>query len=249
MIKEAQAMKTNEIAGTLRLHEVEGPEALAEAVALAVHDAVMAGTRERGRASLVVTGGTTPQAYYPRLAALDLPWAQVSLTLSDERWVPPTDAGSNEGLVRRLLLQGRAAAATLVPLYEAGAVPGEAAPRVAARVRALPHPFDLVLLGLGADSHVASMFPGGAGTETALDLASTAVCHPIVTPPNIPPGPPRMTLGLAELLASRRIVIAARGHDKREAFVKAATGGWHLPSPVHGLALHALQPVDCYWCA
>lgn len=241
-------IKTTTIAGTLRLHELEGPEALAEAVAQAFRDAALSGVRARGRAGLVVTGGTTPQAYYPRLGALELPWSQLSLTLSDERWVPPTDAGSNEGLVRRLLLQGRAAQAALVPLYEAGATPAEAAPIVAARVRALPHPFDLVLLGLGADSHVASMFPGGHGTEAALDLASDAVCHPIVPPANIPPGPPRMTLGLAELLASRRIVIAARGADKREAFVRAATGGWHLPSPVHGLALHARQPVDFYWC-
>lgn len=241
-------MNTLHVAGTLRLHEVEDPQALAEAVATAVREAVTAGIAARDRASLVVTGGTTPQAYYRRLAALDLPWARVSLTLSDERWVPPADAGSNEGLVRRLLLQGAASAATLVPLYEPHATPAEAAPRIAAHVRTLPHPYDLVLLGLGADSHVASMFPGGQGTDAALDLASTAVCHPIVTPTGIPAGPPRMTLVLSELLKSRRIVIAARGIDKREAFIKAATGGWHLPSPVHLLALHAKQPVDFYWC-
>jgi len=241
-------MNTITVAGTLRLHEVEDPQALADAVAQAVREAATSGIEARGRASLVVTGGTTPRDYYPRLAALDLPWDKLSLTLSDERWVAPTDAGSNEGLVRRLLLQGPAAAATLVPLFEPDATPEDAAPRIAARVSALPHPYDLVLLGLGADSHVASMFPGGQGTDAALDLASAAVCRPIVTPANIPAGPPRMTLVLAELLKSRRIVIAARGIDKREAFIKAATGGWHLPSPVHGLALHAKQPVDFYWC-
>lgn len=239
---------TTRVTGELRLHVANGPEALAECVAQAVRDAVRQGVDARGHASLVVTGGTTPQAYYPRLAALDLPWSRVSLTLSDERWVAPDQPGSNEGLVRRLLLQGAAAQATLVPLFEPNATPAEAAPRVAARVRELPHPYDLVLLGLGNDSHVASMFPGGEGTDAALDLASTAVCHPVVTPPDIPPGPPRMTLGLAELLASRRIVIAARGADKRDAFLKAAAGRWPRPSPIHALALNATQPVDFYWC-
>lgn len=234
--------------GTLRLYVLDDPEALARAVTAAVHEAVLQAVRERGTASLVVTGGSTPRLYYPLIAALDLPWSQVHVTLSDERQVPPGHAESNEGLVRQLLLQGPASAAHFTPLY--GGEDGAQASLAGAiqRLQPLPRPFDLVLLGLGADSHLASLFPGALGVEAALDPEGQALACTVTPPPGVTPALPRLSLTLAALLDSRRILFAAQGPDKRDAFERAALGRWPLPSPVQALARHAKQPVDFLWC-
>lgn len=231
--------------GTLGLRVLDSPQALAQAVAAAVREAVMTGVRVRATASLVVTGGTTPRLYYPLVAALDLPWSRVHITLSDERQVPENHAHSNAGLVRELLLRGRAAAAHFTPLYggEVGALAG-----AERRLLETPRPFDLVLLGLGDDSHLASLFPGAPGVEAALDPRSSALACAITPPPGVAPALPRLSLTLAALLDSRRIVIAAQGLAKRDAFERAALGHWPLPSPLHALAQHAHQPVDFFWC-
>lgn len=231
--------------GTLRMRVCDSPAELAEAVAAAVREAVLTGLRARGAASLVVAGGSTPRAYLPRVAALDLPWPRVAVTLSDERLVPSCDEHSNERLVRECLLRERAAAARFVPLR----VEGEADPvaGAAARLAELPRPFDLVLLGLGGDSHVASLFPGAEHVAPALDPDGAAECVRLMPPPGIEPALARVSLTVRALLDSRRILIAAQGLDKRAAFERAALGHWPQPSPLHALVQHAAQPVEFVW--
>ena len=231
--------------GTLRMRVCDSAAELAEAVAAAVREAVLTGLRARAAASLVVPGGSTPRAYLPRIAALDLPWPRVSITLSDERLVPPDDPHSNERLVRESLLRERAAAARFVPLH----VEGEADPAAgaAARLASLPRPFDLVLLGIGNDSHVASLFPGADGVAPALETDGTADCVRLAPPRGIEPALPRVSLSVRALLDSRRILIAAQGVDKRAAFERAALGHWPQPSPLHALVQHAAQPIEFVW--
>lgn len=231
----------------ITLHELPHATALAEAVAAAVRDAVLAGVAQRGQASLVVTGGSTPRAYYPRLAALDLPWSQVTLTLSDERWVGLDHPESNEALVRSLLLTGPASAARFVPLRSLAASPEQGAADVARGLRTLPHPYDLVLLGFGADTHIASLFPGAAAFDAGVDAANESRCLAVTPPAGISPALPRLSLTLNEILASRRIVIAASGGQKRQALETALAGRWPQPSPIPLLAQRATQPIDFFW--
>lgn len=242
------AQNHEHLPGTLRMRVLDSPEAFAQAVTDAVREAVMTAVRERGTASLVVTGGTSPRLYYPLMAALDVPWSRVHITLSDERQVPAHHADSNEGLVRELLLQDRAAAARFTPLY-CGEDDAQASVAGAMqRLQEMPRPFDLVLLGLGNDSHLASLFPGALGVEAALDPRSPALACTMTPPPGVKPALPRLSLTLAALLDSRRILIAAQGLEKRDAFERAALGHWPLPSPLRALAEHASQPVDFFWC-
>lgn len=233
---------------TLEVHELADPAALTAAVARLFSGAVTGALAERERVSIVVTGGSTPRAYYPVLAALPLQWPRVDLTLSDERWVPVTHAESNERLARELLLQGPAAAAHFTPLANDAPSAAQGVARTAARLKAQPHPYDLVLLGFGADAHIASLFPTAAEFDAGVDPRNNAICIAVTPPPGVAPALPRISLTLNELLASRRVVIAARGEDKRATLRAALAGALPHRTPIALLAERATQPIDFLWC-
>lgn len=233
--------------GTTSLRVCGSLALLAQAVEAAVREAVLTAVRERGTASLVVAASPVLRHCYPLLARLDLPWQRVQITLCDECLVEAGHADRHERMLRELLLQGHAAAAQFVPLYRES--DGDDAVAAAQqRLRDIPQPYDLVLLGLGSDSHIAALFPGAEGLDAALDPVGPALCCALVPPAGTPPAVPRLSLTLTAMLDSRRIVIAAQGLAQRDAFERAAMGHWPRPSPLHALALHAQQPVHCCWC-
>ena len=160
--------------------------AMAEATATAVAEALRGAIAARGRATLVVSGGRTPEALFRILARAELDWSAVTVTLADERWLHPDDPESNENLVRRTLLTGPAAAARLRGLKLADTEPERAARELNARLAALPRPFDVLLLGMGEDGHTASLFPcapelpavlGAGRDQLVAALHPTTACH------------------------------------------------------------------------
>ena len=127
-------------------------------------------------ASFVVPGGTTPGPIFDLMSAADLEWNRVHVLLTDERWVGEENSHSNARLVRSRLLVGHAAAAQFVPYYRAGLSAAEGAAEVAGMLeRHLP--ISLLLLGMGADMHTASLFPGGEGTEEAMSGRAPLLCR------------------------------------------------------------------------
>ena len=169
------------------------------------------------RASFAVPGGTTPGPIFDALCAVDLDWDRVSVMLTDERWVPEDSDRSNTRLLRQRLLIGKAADATYVPLYAPVDTPEEGIPGLADAI-APNLPISVMLLGMGADMHTASIFPGADKLEEALTTDATLV------PMRAPGAPePRVTLSAAVLKGamSRHIVII--GDEKRAAIEKAMT--------------------------
>lgn len=228
---------------SVTMHERPGADALDEELASLVAARLEAAVTERGAAVVAVSGGKTPLGFFERLSERELSWGLVSVTLADERWVPPDHPDSNEGAVRRHLLRARAAAARFVPLWSPAETPEAGAGVATERLRTLRQPFDLVILGMGDDGHTASLFPGAP--ELALALAEDAAPACLaVTPPVAPHR--RLTLNRAAILRTRRLVLEVRGAAKRQVLERALTGGPVEELPVR-LALQSSVPCDVFW--
>jgi len=195
-----------------------------------------------GRARLMVTGGSTPVACYEALKDWPLDWSRIDVALTDDRFVPPDSKDSNEGLVREHLLQGAAAAAGFIPLWSAAATPDEAAARAEPEIRALGT-FDAVLLGVGLDGHIASLFPGSPELAEGLDPNARRLVIG-VQEAGQPPFVPRISLTLPALLDSKLVVILISGAAKKQP-VEAALGGADLP--VRAVLLQNRTPVRILW--
>jgi 6-phosphogluconolactonase len=201
----------------------------------------------RGGASLVVTGGTTAGPLYDRLSRAVLAWDRVFVTLSDERWVKTDSLDSNEALVRQRLLVNSAATARFTPLKIDMPTAEAAQSKVNWTVAAMRRPFDVTVLGMGADGHVASLFAGAEGVAQAMDLSDPALVRPIRYE-RAAGSPERMTLTLRALLESRFIALMIRGADKRAAYFRALTGpGDATTQPVRALLHQDTTPVAVYW--
>lgn len=238
---------TQDLALQLQLHPQPDPATLAQALAAAVADDLRAALAERGQATLALSGGNTPKAFMQALSHQDLDWSRVQVTLVDERWVPESNERSNARLLREHLLQGRAARARFLPLYRPVADPEQALQTLAADLAALGPRLDVAVLGMGADGHTASFFPGGDHLAQALDPAGAATVLPMRAPGA---GEPRITLSLAALLAARRLYLHVEGQAKREVLQSALDGtGPGAQYPIRTVLQHAPAPVLGYWCA
>ena len=172
----------------------------------------------RSRATFVVPGGTTPGPIFDLLCRKGLDWARVDVMLSDERWLPEDDPRSNTRLLRQRLLVNRAAASGYLPLYAAYEHPEQGLPGLAAKLE--PHlPIAVMLLGMGADMHTASLFPGADKLKQAL-----AADAPALVPMRAPGAPEaRITLSARVLDASEYKHIVIMGDEKRAALEQAQT--------------------------
>jgi len=201
-------------------------EAAAERVAWLVGAAVAA----RGVAAVSLTGGTTPDLLYQLLADPNRPWRDridwphVHLFWSDEREVPPDHPESNFGLANRLLIQHVAVPETQIHRIR-GELPASDAGRLydallrARRAQIAGPLFDVTLLGIGANAHVASIFPNSPLLErpeqaerlaTGVDVPELSQWRTTMTPP--------------ALLDSAAIIVIANGSSKADAIAATLEG-------------------------
>lgn len=197
-------------------------EATAASLAAEVAERLTDAIATRGRASLAVPGGTTPEPFFKALATHAIDWSRVTVTLTDERWVPENDPLSNSALVRRSLLQGPAAAAQWHSLFVPDRDIHSALSIVESQVDAMQWPLDVVVLGMGLDGHVASLFPrldpaGGDGAVLPGCPALHAVPGRRVTAAVAPNGIRRISLSYDALGKSRHLLLLIHGRAKQQA--------------------------------
>ena len=199
-----------------------------------------------GRASLAVSGGSTPKPLFKQLSTVDIPWQDVVITLVDERWVDPSDPASNEQLVRQYLLQDRAAAATFIGLKNSFPTAAQGEAQCEQELRKIPRPFTVLILGMGNDGHTASLFPGSTQLAAATDMNSGKTCM-AVTPADAPHE--RMTLTLPAILNAEEIILHLTGSEKKEVLAKAQEAGPAEEMPVRFVLRQEGTPVVVYWAA
>jgi 6-phosphogluconolactonase len=219
--------------------------AQASALAAAIAHELGAALAARPQASLVLSGGRTPQAMFQRLAVMPLDWGRVQATLADERWVGADDAASNERLVRVGLLHDAAAGLQFFGLKNAAATPEAGSAATWRQVGAMPRPYDAVVLGMGDDGHTASLFP--CSTEIAAGLDAAAAPGVLAVHPTTAPYA-RLSLNLAALLASRRIYLQISGAAKWAVYQRALQPGPEADMPVRAVLRQRRVPVEVHWC-
>jgi 6-phosphogluconolactonase len=217
---------------TERVKVVDGPEELAEAAARAAVADLEAAVEAHGTATWVLAGGGTPVAAYRRLAASDLragvEWERIRVAMGDERCVPVTDPDSNWGQAAAALLdhvpvpashllrpQGELGAEAAADAYQAALAGLPPAPGGSPRL-------EVVWLGVGEDGHCLSLF--GGRPELEVDDRLVVAVHDSPKPP-----PDRVSLTLAALAGTERLLILAAGAAKAEPVARARAGDDRLP--------------------
>ena len=224
-------------------HSFDVKEQLDQDLAEEIAKRLQAAIDERGRAVLVVSGGSTPAGLFRRLSGAALDWPKVTITLADERWLAPDHKDSNERLIREQLLVNKASSAAFLSLTTSAGSPDQALDDIQQRLSELGSA-DVLVLGMCGDGHTASLFPQATNLEQGLAMDGTRHCIAIdpVTAPY-----PRMSMTLPRLLDSRHIVVHITGESKREVFERACENTDPRKAPISAVLNEAGQTVHLYW--
>ncbi|PID62241.1 MAG: 6-phosphogluconolactonase [Gammaproteobacteria bacterium] len=223
--------------------EDEDRDELAERLACNIAEHLAQTLRARGKATLIVSGGSTPKPVFARLSTKDIDWSGITVTLADERWVPPDHEDSNEKLVRENLLVNRAAAASFIPLFRDVAGPEDALDDVAGDLESALRNLGVLVLGMGADGHTASLFPDAPELEAAMDSDQPALVM-MMHPPSVTQA--RITLTARALTHARVCFLHITGTDKREVLEQGLLAVEQVPPAVR-LMERMPEPVLVYW--
>ena len=169
-----------------------------------------------GKTALVVSGGTTPQPLFERLAEMPLNWPDVTILPSDERWLDPTHSASNERLIREHLVTGHASQAQVQGFKLDAESPFDAEAELNGQLSKLLIDYAVAVVGLGLDGHFASLFPGTPQLTDAMRYEQEKYCSAIDATgcPVAGDYTQRMTLTLSAILKANRVILLFKGDDK-----------------------------------
>lgn len=227
--------------------DYDDPTEMGDALAGDVQFIIESAIDARGGAVIALAGGRTPAPIYAKLSKAKLDWKRVTIIPTDDRIVPMGDALSNvTGLAKIFLPLG----ARVIPVVSEKAEDYKAAGRAAdARLQDFHWPLDLCLLGMGADGHTASIFPGPDLTE-ALTGPKERRALGVMPDPLPPEAPvPRVTLSLAAIVSARALMIAITGQEKRDVLERAISQGAGSTLPIGRVLAETELPVDIHWSA
>lgn len=218
---------------------------LAQALARRVADDLRNALALHGVAKVAFSGGTTPQRFFAALSREQLDWSRVRVLPVDERWVPPVHKRSNELLLREHLLQNEAASARLLPLFRPVATPERALQAVLTSV-AHQLPLDVVVLGMGEDGHIASLFPDLDQDRRDIGLQPEGRAPVLAVRSNNAPEP-RMSLTLSAICTAPSLYLHIEGDAKRRVF-DGAVADARCKLPIRALLARTPVAPQLYWC-
>ncbi|MBS3803150.1 MAG: 6-phosphogluconolactonase [Oleiphilaceae bacterium] len=237
-------MKTPELNWPQGVKTFVAPDAetLAESLAHRVADLLKARLAEAPRASLAVSGGSTPVPFFRVLRRQVLDWTRVDITLADERWVSDNSEDSNTRLVKEHLLREQAASARFFPLKQDAVSARDGQPLCEAALADFTWPLDLLVLGMGADGHTASLFPDAPELPQAMDKSNH---HDTIamTPPSQPQE--RISLTCRALSGARYTLLHLKGDEK----LATLTAAFSEPDRIFEMPIRAfIKPdLEIFW--
>lgn len=233
----------------IREFQFEQRSHLLTALVAECQDLIAEGISKHGKATLLVSGGTTPAPLYEALSKTNLAWNKVHIALVDERWVDQTHAASNEALIRRSLLINNAKVAHFTGMKTVAERAADGQAEAEANYQNLPQPFTVAIIGMGNDGHTASLFPHAKGLKQALSADNSQLTAAITAQQSAVTGPntERMTLTLNGLMKTERLILLMTGEDKLAIFDMAMKPGPIEEMPIRAILHQEQVPVELYW--
>lgn len=227
-----------------RIHAFVEQKELIEELSKSISQQLQYAIDKTGKASLIVSGGSTPKSLFERLRKSEIEWEKVTVGLCDERWVCVEDEDSNENLVKRYLLQENASKAAFVGMYNDKMSAQEAEEECSQTIEEKLYPFDVVILGMGNDGHTASLFPQNDKLAQAFNLNQTHTCISI-EPQNAPYI--RMSLTLKAILSAKHLYLHIEGKEKLSVYTEAIGSEGMYEMPIRSVLFQETTDVEVYF--
>ncbi len=215
-------------------------EALAENISQILQSAITL----RGKASIAVSGGSTPKGFFKVLSNKAIDWKKVTITLADERWVDISDDASNTRLVHENLLQNKASAAKFFHLKQGENLCEETLADLNLAAKNTLLPLDVVILGMGEDGHTASLFPCSEQISYGLDITNNNSLMK-VEPKTAPHQ--RITFSFAALKQSKNVFLHLCGDNKKQVLDKALSTNDIFEMPIRAFLQGDGIDTQVYW--
>jgi len=222
-------------------HAVQDSNQLADEVSSHLTKILSRSLLNQSRVSLAVSGGRSPIATFERLSVSQIQWANIDITLVDERWVDKNHEDSSEGLVRRYLLKNATEKAKFIGLKNESLTAKDGQVDCYLALQQLVQPFEVVLLGMGLDGHTASLFPDCPELTMAMDSAQSLRC--LATTPKSA-NHERMTFSYNTIMEARHRVLHLKGTSKLAILEEAMSLGDPMAMPICAFLQH---PITLFW--
>ncbi len=226
------------------LNDFASREQLDSALAEQVSSLLQSALALKGKASIAVSGGSTPKGFFKALSEKDLDWKKITITLADERWVDINSSDSNTRLVHEYLLQNNAAAAKFFHLKQGEYLCDETLTDLNLAANNTLLPLDVLILGMGEDGHTASLFPCSEQIQQGLNQTNANALMS-VTPTTAPYQ--RITFSFAALSASKNVFLHISGDSKKQVLGDALASTDIYTMPIRAFLHNDSITTQVYW--
>ena len=225
----------------------DSKESLTAELSASLEARLVSGIKKEGRASLMVSGGSSPAPAYKHLSNLELEWNKIDVAMVDERWVDADHEKSNEAFIKSTLLQNHASSANFITMKNTADTALQGANECEQAYQQLNQPFDVTILGMGPDGHTASLFPNADGLENGLTSTNLVCAINAIQSEVTGSITQRMTLTLHAIAQSKVVKLLISGEEKLAVYKAAKAGGGVNDMPLRAVLNHPTINIEVYW--